>query len=515
MGESRINNSVKNILSGAGGQIINTILSFINRSIFLSILGITYLSINGLFLNIISVLSFAELGVGDAIIFSLYSPLAKNDNRKITKLMNLYRKAYTIIGIFILLTGLCFIPFLKYLIKDNINNLNVIYLLFLLNTVFSYFYTYKKSILIANQKAYICNLYNLAFNVIKIMIQISMLLLTKSFIIYLIIEIIFTLLSNIFISKKVDNLNIYENNKELLLDGEEKKEIFNNIKSLVVYKFSGILLGSTDNIIISKFVGLDWIGYISNYDIVIGAITTILNIVFSSFTASVGNLIASEDKEKNKEIFDSLNMMNFWMYGLATIGIYSLINEFINIWIGNKYLIDKNILLILVFNFYFVGMHQVTWIYRSATGIFRETKYIILITALLNIIISICLSLKLGVFGVFLGTAISRMLTSAWYEPMILFNKYFNSNVTTFYWKNLKYFFILIIGVLINKFFIDFINITGILGLLIKGIVIIIMTNFWFFMVLRKRSEFKYVYFVLVNIFLKLKSKLKLVYNRI
>ncbi|MGU8175203.1 lipopolysaccharide biosynthesis protein, partial [Clostridium perfringens] len=127
MEESRINNSVKNILSGAVGQIINTILSFINRSIFLSILGITYLSINGLFLNIISVLSFAELGVGDAIIFSLYSPLAKNDKIKITKLMNLYRKAYNIIAIFILLTGLCFIPFLRYFIKDNINNLNFIY----------------------------------------------------------------------------------------------------------------------------------------------------------------------------------------------------------------------------------------------------------------------------------------------------------------------------------------------------------------------------------------------------
>ncbi|MGU8175065.1 lipopolysaccharide biosynthesis protein, partial [Clostridium perfringens] len=331
----------------------------------------------------------------------------------------------------------------------------------------------------------------------------------------LIIEIIFTLLSNIFISKKVDTLNIYENNKDLLLEGEEKKDIFNNIKSLVIYKFSGILLGSTDNIIISKFVGLNWVGYISNYDIIIGAITTILNIVFSSFTASIGNLITSEDKKKNKEIFVSLNMINFWMYGLATIGIYLLINEFINTWIGNKYLIDKNILLVLVFNFYFVGMHQVTWIYRSATGMFRETKYIILITALLNIIISICLSLKLGVFGVFLGTAISRMLTSAWYEPMILFKKYFNSNVTTFYWKNLKYFFVLIIGFLINKFFINFINITGILGLLIKGIIIMLVTNFWFFIVLRKRSEFKYVYFVLVNLYLKLKDKLKLVHNRI
>lgn len=208
---NRTVNSIKNVFTGVGGQIVTTILSFINRSVFLAVLGITYASINGLFMNILAILSLAELGIGEAIIFSMYKPVANNDNEKIKSLLNLYKKAYSYIGGIVAIGGILIIPFIYYLVpnENRVNGLITIYLFFLMNSVISYFYVYKKSIILANQKAYISNIYTTIFNVIKTILQIILLLVTGSFIIYLSIQIICTLITNIIISKKADTLYPY------------------------------------------------------------------------------------------------------------------------------------------------------------------------------------------------------------------------------------------------------------------------------------------------------------------
>ena len=170
MKESRTKNSFKNFQFGAITQVINTIFSFISRTIFIKVLGEEYLGVNGLFTNILTVLSFAELGIGNAIIFSMYKPIAENNKDKINALMKLYKKAYNIIGIVVLLIGICVVPFLDFIIKDPPNiheNIEMVYLLYLLNTSLSYFFTYKKSIISAQQKEYIINTYKIIFIIIK------------------------------------------------------------------------------------------------------------------------------------------------------------------------------------------------------------------------------------------------------------------------------------------------------------------------------------------------------------
>lgn len=241
MGESRTKNAIKNFNLGAVSQVVNTLIMFFVRTVFIKTLGEEYLGVNGLFTNILTVLSFAELGIGNAIIYSMYKPISEDDKSKINGLLKLYKKSYTIIGIIVISIGLLIAPFIKFLIKDSPNiseNLILIYILFLANTSLSYFFTYKKSIISAHQKEYVINNYRIVFHLIKGVLQILFLLLTRNFILYLLIQILCTLLENISLSRKANKMYAYIKNKEKTdVSKEEKRQIFKNVKALVVYKF--------------------------------------------------------------------------------------------------------------------------------------------------------------------------------------------------------------------------------------------------------------------------------------
>lgn len=496
---SRTKSSIKNIATGVVGQVINTILSFVNRSIFLAILGITYTSLNGLFMNILAVLSLAELGVGDAIIFSLYKPVAEGNKAKIKSLMKLYKKAYTYIGLVVGVLGILIIPFINYLVSEDkrVNNLILIYVLFLINSVISYFYAYKKSIILANQQAYINNIYTTGFNLLKSVLQIIFLIATKSFIIYLIIQIICTFLTNLFISRKADSMYKYLNEEAEDLKKEESKNIFENIKSLTIYKIGGIFLNSTDNIIITKFVGLDWVGYIANYNLIITSVNMILSQIFGGITASVGNLIATESDEKKYFMFRVINLINFWLFGFSSIAILILSNDFINLWIGKEYIVEFKILFILAFNFYLIGMQNSIWVFRGATGMFKETKFIILVTASLNLIFSIVLSQKYGVFGIFIATTLARILTNIWYEPYILFNKYFKVKSIRYFINFIGKTIIYIFVYLLTQFLVNQIPMIGFSKFILSGIIVIIVPNIIFLLFNFKNEEFKYIFSII------------------
>lgn len=260
MSESRTENSIRNFRYAAIAQVLNTVISFISRTFFIKILGEQYLGINGLFTNVLTVLSFAELGIGNAIIYSMYKPIAQQDTEKINALMNLYKKCYTTIGIIVLIIGLCLMPFLNFIIKEVPKipeNLHIIYVLYLLNTASSYFFTYRKSIISGYQKEYIINRYKIIFIIIKNILQILFLLITKNFILYLLIQILCTFAENIIVFIKANRLYPFINEyKQSKVKIEEKKSIFKNVRALVLYKFGSVILNGTDSIIISKMVGV-------------------------------------------------------------------------------------------------------------------------------------------------------------------------------------------------------------------------------------------------------------------
>ena len=253
--KSRILNAIKNVGIAGILQIMTLILSFVSRTFFVKLLGNDYLSCEGLFSNILTILSFSELGIGSAIIFSLYKPIADEDQKQICKLMNLFRTAYRYIALFITLAGMALIPFLDILISDVPDikeSIALLYCLFLANTVASYILGYKRTFLIANQENYIVLLVQQGIHVIKIVIQIWFLYLTHDYVLFLLISIICTLATNITTTIITDRKYPWLNhNKNEKLTKSERKPIFANISAIVQYKLGSVVLNGTDNIIIA------------------------------------------------------------------------------------------------------------------------------------------------------------------------------------------------------------------------------------------------------------------------
>lgn len=505
---SRTANSIKNILSGLLGQFITIILGFINRTVFINCLATEYLGVNGLFTNILSMLSLAELGIGTAIIYALYKPLADKNEKQISKLMNFYSKAYISIGIVIFVLGIALMPFLHLIVRNEPNiveSIYVIYFIFLFNTAISYFFSYKSSLIIADQKNYIVSLIGYGVNIFQTIFQIVVLYTTKNFLLYLIVQSICVVINNILISVIADKKYPFiKENKKLKLDKNEVKELISNVKALVIVKISGILVNNTDNIIISYFSGLKTVGLSSNYTLLINIINTVLNQVFSGITASVGNLNAKEDDNVKKDFFDLLNFCNFWLYGFSSICIVLLINDVIRLWIGDKFILPIEIPVILAVNFYMVGMQNAIWTYKNTMGIFKQGRYILFFTAGINLVLSIYLGNKMGLFGILLATAIARLLTNTWMDPYVVYKYGLNSSPLEYLFKYIKYIIVLISTGALTGFLTNLVHFNIYITFMIKFIICVFIPNIVFLILFFRTNEFKYLLNKLKNLVLKL-----------
>lgn len=495
--KSRTHNSILNIITGLGGYVINTILGFVCRIVFIRCLTAEYLGISGLFTNILTMLSLAELGIGNAIVFALYKPLAENDEEKIASLMQFYAKAYKIIGIVVGIFGLCMIPFLGFVIKDPPNikeNLYVIYLLYLFNTSSSYFFSYKSSLIMADQQNYIVTGLNYIVTIIQSILQLIYLLVTKEYMGYLIIQTVGTLAFNFIISYIADKKYPYIKEKNIKqLSKKERKGLTSNIKALTIWKLSGLLVNNTDNIIITYFSGLATVGISSNYTLLSTTLNSLLNQVFNGITASVGNHNAIESKEKKLEMFNFINMMNFWLFGWATVGIVVLSSDIVKLCFGQGYVLPFNIPCIIGLNFYMVGMQSAVWTYKNTMGLFRQGRYLLIFTAILNLIFSIILGNKWGLFGILLATAISRLLTNTWYDPYVVFKYGLDIKPSIYFKKYIFYSIILIITIIITMFFGSIFNFPIFFNGIIKFVFCCIIPNGIFILLFFRTKEFEYL----------------------
>lgn len=481
-----------------GCQFVHILVQFIVRAIFIQLLGIEYLGVNGLFSNILTMLALAELGVGNAIIFSMYKPLAKKDEKTIKALMNLYSKAYKLIALVIFILGIMVVPFLKYIIKEAPNvseNLTLLYLLFLLNSLTTYFFAYKRSLIIADQKEYIVTVWTQIFSIVANVIQIIFLYLTRNFIVYLGIQITFSLLTNLYLAHKANQLYpILKDKEKIQLGKEEKEGIMKNIKALILYKVGALLTIGLDNIIISSCMGIAWVGIYCNYTLIVDKLTAILSQIFTSMTASVGNLNTQEDMDKKEIIYKVMLYLAFWLFGVAGICIYILINPFIRLWIGETYLLDEVTVIVIALGFYFYGIHNPTMVYRNAMGLYVQGKLRPIIGAVVNGIVSILLVGPCGIMGVVLGTLMSRLLVLSWYEPLIIYKHGLKRSVKPYYMKYLYYALIFILSGMLTRLCVEPMSGTGIGSFILKGIISIIVPSGVFLIGTFKSIEFQYIW---------------------
>ena len=495
---SRTENSIINSAMSIVTQVLTVVLNFAVKTVFIKMLNDEYLGVNGLFTNIITMLSLADLGIGIAIPYSLYKPLANKDEHKINVLMNFYKKVYTIIGIAVLLIGLSLTPFLGLIIKDipkNVPHLSLIYILFVIHSASSYFFVYKKFLIDSDQKGYITSRIIFTFSTLLSIIQIILLVTTKNYILFLLSSIILVIIQNIYISNKANKLYPFIKNKtDEKLEKEDMEGIKKNVSSLFIYKVGTVIMNGTDNIIISKFIGLIIVGFYSNYVLIINSITTVLNQIFNAITSSIGNLVVTTNKKRSKEVYDNLNFANFWLYALFGVCIIVLINPFINVWIGKKYVMGFSIVFLLVLNFYVLGMQSVTNSFRNAYGLFWIAKYRPIIMVIINIVISVVLVQFIGIEGVLIGTLISRLVTTAWLDPYIVHKYGFEISPKSYYIDYLKYLVIFIAISIILNYFVSMIAINNIFILILIAILVVIIVNVILILLFFKTSEFNYFY---------------------
>ena len=495
---SRTENSIINSAMSIVTQVLTVVLNFAVKTVFIKMLNDEYLGVNGLFTNIITMLSLADLGIGIAIPYSLYKPLANKDEHKINVLMNFYKKVYTIIGIAVLLIGLSLTPFLGLIIKDipkNVPHLSLIYILFVIHSASSYFFVYKKFLIDSDQKGYITSRIIFTFSTLLSIIQIILLVTTKNYILFLLSSIILVIIQNIYISSKANKLYPFIKNKtDEKLEKEDMEGIKKNVSSLFIYKVGTVIMNGTDNIIISKFIGLIIVGFYSNYVLIINSITTVLNQIFNAITSSIGNLVVTTNKKRSKEVYDNLNFANFWLYALFGVCIIVLINPFINVWIGKKYVMGFSIVFLLVLNFYVLGMQSVTNSFRNAYGLFWIAKYRPIIMVIINIVISVVLVQFIGIEGVLIGTLISRLVTTAWLDPYIVHKYGFEISPKSYYIDYLKYLVIFIAISIILNYFVSMVAINNIFILILIAILVVISVNVILVLLFFKTSEFNYFY---------------------
>lgn len=501
----RTKKSFLNIGSNFFIMMVKTFLTFLTRTVFIYCLGEEALGLNGLFTNVLSMLSLAELGVSTAINFSLYKPLAKKDKKKISELMTFYRKAYTIIGIIVGVVGIILMPFLKYIIKDieNIDNVYIIYILYLINTVSTYFIAYKEALINADQKGYkLAGIQFIGLVALNIF-QIIFLLLAKNFIVYLIIQFITLfiqrVITNIYITKKYNDIDF--NCKEKI----EKKDlqvIVKNVKAMFFHKIGDYCINSTDNLIISAFINVATVGIYSNYLTVINLLNNFITMIYNGLGASLGNLVATESNDKKEEIFKKMNFIAFCIYGLCSVCMINVFNDFIKIWIGERYCLSLSIVLVIVINFYLIGMRVPSSTMKSSAGLFDVDKYTPIFQSIINLVVSIVLVQKMGLIGVLIGTFISSIAIPSWQRPYLIYKYILKKSSKNYFIEFFKNIVILIICTVLALFINNLIIFNNLyIQFVVKGLITASIFGISVIVIYGKTDEYKYIINTISNLF--------------
>ncbi len=503
MSTSRKKKTAINTIAGVIDKFSMAIFNFIIRTVFIHTLGMQYTGVSSVFTDILSVLSLSELGMSTAIATALYKPLHDKDEEMIKKLMKFYKTAYRFIAAFILIAGIIILPFLDFFITkvpDIKENIKIIFLLYILKTSASYLLIYKTTLLSADQKQYLIVYRQFICSIIKYILEIIVLFMFKNFILYLVIDLIATIVQNYFVTKKAEKEYPYAFEKNNLeLSKTDRKKIFKDIKGLSMYQISGTIGNSIDNILISKFISTAISGIYSSYSLIRKQIEVILKQFFSAVTPSIGNIVASGDTEKQYKIFNRIFYLSFIVVNFCAVSMFILFSPFIELWIGEQYVLAERIAFVISFDCFLYILLQAIASFRTANGLFIKGQYRPLIMSILNIFLSILLIKKYGIFGTVLATIICRFVTQ-WYDPYLIFKYVFKKNFFKFYGKYVEYILIFILSCFVTHYFANMVSIdNSIVNFIYKLVCCIIIPNIISVLFTFMTSDFKYFLQILKN----------------
>lgn len=443
-----------NFIFGLTNYTITIILGLINRKALVSFLGIEYQGLNGLFSNVLSMLSIAELGFGTAIIYHLYHALAASDIDLTKSLMHFYKKCYYAIAFIITFIGLLIIPFLHYIVGEVDLPINVsgVYLCFLADTVVSYLFTYKRSILIANQQNYIVTFCDILYQFVMKTLQIVALVITRDYMSYLYVMIICRAVENIGINILANRQYPYLKELDVQpLPSETFYDIKKKVSGAVFHKVGSFVVLGSSNIIIAKFLGLVITGIYSNYFLITNTLSSICAQLMTAATASVGHLLTEDDQKHSNDIFDQLFLLNFFLSCLGTVGIFCVATDIIKMIFGADLILTKSVVFVLSLNFYQTCMRRTYSTFKETAGILYEDRYVPLIESAISIIAAVYLVQKIGLSGVFLGTIISSFALFGYTYPILVYKGLLGRKLSEYIFINLKCFIVTLVCMFFSK----------------------------------------------------------------
>jgi O-antigen/teichoic acid export membrane protein len=502
---NRVKFATKNIAFGYLGNLATGLLSFVLRQIFISYLGNGLNSVNTLYTGILSVLSLAELGIGTALNYSLYAPVARKDTEKIKAYMQLYKKAYIAIGVVVAVIGTAISPFLPYLLKGAdipVRDLTLYYFIFLFNTVSTYFVAYKFSLTNAEQKNYIQTNIMTVTKIVTVSIQIAVIVTTRNFYWFLLTAAFVELAQKIFASIYLNRLYPYLRGLKLFgkttgvipLSREENQTLVTKVKALLLLKIGDAARLQTDVIIAGAFINYLMAGFIGNYKMVMEFISTFTNVIFNSVISSFGNLIATESRERQYLLFRVYRFLAGWIYGFSAVGFFVLLTPFVYLWLGADLVLGAVVMYLMVADYYFRGDRIVLFNFKTAAGVFEPDKFLPLIQGVVSLILSLSLINIVGVAGIFIGLLVSGLIANI-IRPFIIYRTCFDLKATSYFIDWLKY--LVVTGVtmvpclMAGKYIMKEINI---LTFILTAMVITIIFNSIFIVLFRKSEEFIYLW---------------------
>lgn len=492
---NRKKNATRNIIFGTCLKLYQIVVPFLMRTIMIYFMGVQYLGLNSLFTSVLQVLNLAELGVGSAMVYSMYKPVAEHDNNTICALMGLYRKYYRIIGMVVLAAGCVIIPFVPHLIKSDVPegiNIYVLYVMNLLATVFTYWlYAYKNSILQAYQRNDIVSKVTIITDTIKYILQIFTIVFLKNYYMYVLVLILLQIASNIITAAVVTRM-YPEYRCKGSLPKEEVAQINSRIRDLFTSKIGAVIVNSADTVVISAFLGLTVLAIYQNYFFIISSVIAFIAVVFNSCTAGIGNSIIVETKEKNYNDFKKFTFLIAWIAGFCTVCIVCLMQPFMNIWMNSneKLMLGMSEVVCFCIYFFVYEIQQLLLTYKDAAGMWHEDKYRPLVTALTNLALNIIMVQFFGLYGVLLSTVISIIFIGMPWLFYNLFTVLFKRNAAKYVIRVVYYTVITIVISIITYSVCSLVPFTGIAELIVKLIICIIVPNLLFFATLFKFEEF-------------------------
>lgn len=492
----RTKNATRNIFWGMIEKIVTILMPFACRTVFIKVLGSEYLGLNSLFTSILQVLSISELGIGTAIIFSMYKPIAEDDEETLCALLNVYKKVYTIIGTIILVAGLIIIPFIPKLIKGSYPsdiNIYVLYLIYLVNTVMGYFlFAYKQALFSAHQRNDLLSKRTTIINFLSNVLQIFLLIFVKNYYVYVIVlpfATVATNLANAYLAKK-EYPSLRCKGK---ISYSMKQSIKKRIIGLLSFKIYSVIFTSVDTIVISSFLGLTPLALYNNYYYIQTCLISFLTIFTTSITAGIGNKMNTDSIEENYTDFKKFAFANGWIASWCSVCLLCLYQHFIATWIGNKYLLPFFTVYLMVIYFLLPRLTTMTYTYREAAGLWWEDRFRPLVATVVNLIVNIVLVKIIGIDGVIISTIICTVFINVPWGTYVLFKNYFKRSLKQYFGQLIYYFIVTNIAGFITLLICKVFPPVGWLSLMLKCVLCCIVPNIIFIIFYKRMVEFDFI----------------------